>query len=282
MKVKLWGIRGSLPAPQTAEQKRVRLNHLLVNFERALEQNKIKSEDYIKSLTPIEATGYGGHTSCIEISTSKVRLIVDGGSGISRLSEEIMRESSSLGRAKIHILMTHFHWDHLIGLPFFTPIFIPGNEIHFYAVQDDLAENIKRVFRKPNFPVPFEQLQSKIFFHKLEPRKPVNFEDITITPYQLDHPDPCWGYRFEHGGKVFSHCVDSECTRVSAEELGADIALYQNVDLMTFDAQYTFHEASERIDWGHSSGPIGIDLAMREKVKRVLLFIMIHRRVTQK
>ena len=95
-------------------------------------------------------------------------------------------------------------------------------------------------------------------------------DDITVTPYELDHPDPCWGYRFEHNGKVFSHCVDSECTRVTAEELGADIALYQNVDLMTFDAQYTFNEASERIDWGHASGPIGIDMAMREKVKRVL------------
>ena len=91
-----------------------------------------------------------------------------------------------------------------------------------------------------------------------------------VTPYQLDHPDPCWGYKFENEGRTFSHCVDSECTRVSREQLGEDLPLYQNVDLMTFDAQYTFLEAAEKINWGHSSGPIGIDLAIRERIKRIL------------
>jgi phosphoribosyl 1,2-cyclic phosphodiesterase len=270
MKIKLWGIRGSLPTPKTPEQMHERLLNVVSGFEKAREKSPLTPADYLKTLPAQESFGYGGHTACIEVSTLKTRLIIDGGSGLRCLGEKIMRESASLGKAKIQILMTHFHWDHLIGLPFFTPIFIPGNEIHFYAVQDDLEENVKRIFCKPNFPVSFESLASKIYFHKLDPRKAQQFDDITVTPYQLDHPDPCWGYRFDHGGKSFAHCVDSECTRASREQLGADIGLYQNLDLMIFDAQYTFHEASERINWGHASGPIGIDLAMRERAKRVL------------
>ncbi len=226
--------------------------------------------EFVKALPPDVGGGFGGHTSCIEVSTPKARLVIDGGSGLRRLGEKMMLDASGAGRGIIHILMTHFHWDHLVGLPFFTPIFVPGNQIHFYAVQDDLEENIRRTFCKPNFPVPFEKLPSKISFHKIEPRQPLRFEDMTVTPYQLDHPDPCWGYRFEHNGKAFSHCVDSECRRVSRDALGPDLALYQNVDLMIFDAQYTFLEASERINWGHASGPVGIDLAMREGVKKVL------------
>jgi len=78
------------------------------------------------------------------------------------------------------------------------------------------------------------------------------------------------GYRIENGGKVFSHCVDTECTRVSREELGEDLPLYQNVDLMLFDAQYTLMESIERVNWGHAAASLGLDIAMREGVKRVL------------
>ncbi|OFZ17719.1 MAG: MBL fold metallo-hydrolase [Bdellovibrionales bacterium RBG_16_40_8] len=270
MKIKLWGIRGSLPTPLTPLQVYNRVFDLLDKYDKARETSKLTPADFLKSLPEHETFGYGGHTSCVEVFDANTRLIIDGGSGIRLLGNEIMMESTSLGRAQIHILMTHFHWDHLIGLPFFTPIFLPGNEIHFYGVQDNLEENIRRVFTKPNFPMAFEQLPSKIIFHKLAPRTPVKFGKFSVTPYKLDHPDPCWGYRFEHSNKVFSHCVDSECTRVSREQMGPDLPLYQNVDLMTFDAQYSFMEASERINWGHSSGPTGIDIAMREKVKQVL------------
>jgi phosphoribosyl 1,2-cyclic phosphodiesterase len=270
MSVKLWGIRGSLPTPQTPEDMNRKNLKLLEGYESARKKFNMSPSDYLAQLPVTEAAGFGGHTSCIEVSTVKSRIIIDGGSGLRVLGDKIMREHGALGSAKIHILMTHFHWDHLIGLPFFTPIFMPKNEIHFYAVQPELEENIHRIFSKPNFPVAFERLPAKIFFHKLEPRKPQMFDDIQVTPYKLDHPDPCWGYKVEHEGKTYSHCVDSECLRLSREQLGEDLPLYQNVDLMIFDAQYTFKEAAEKINWGHASGPVGVDLAIREKVKRVL------------
>lgn len=166
--------------------------------------------------------------------------------------------------------MTHFHWDHVIGLPFFTPHFIPGAEIHYYGVQPELEEMIRGVFRKPYFPVPFEALKAKIFFHVLEPRKPYQIEDMTITPFQLDHPDPCWGVRVEAGGKSYAHCVDTEGTRMSREDLGDDVGLYQNVDVMYFDAQYTLPELAEKANWGHSAAQVGLEIALRENIKRVI------------
>jgi len=174
------------------------------------------------------------------------------------------------GLGEVHLLFTHFHWDHLIGLTFFTPFFFPGNTIHVYAVQNDLKDVFKTIFKKPYFPVPLEMLPCKIVYHPLEPRKMFKLGDISVTPYQLDHPDPCWGFKFESGGKTYSHCVDTECTRVSREQLGADLPLYQNVDLMIFDAQYTLMETIEKVNWGHAAAGLGIDIAMREGVKRVL------------
>jgi phosphoribosyl 1,2-cyclic phosphodiesterase len=217
--------------------------------------------------------GFGGNTPCIEVlggPNNKDRIIVDGGSGIRQLGYELMAGPCGRGTGSVHILFTHFHWDHLIGLPFFTPIFIPGNKIHVYAVQPELPEVFKAVFKKPYFPVPLDKLASKIEYHILEPRKPVKFGGITVTPYELDHPDPCWGYRFESDGKVFAHCVDTECVRASAADLGPDLPLYQNVDLMTFDAQYTLMETIEKVNWGHAAASLGLDIAMREGIKRVL------------
>lgn len=214
--------------------------------------------------------GYGTSTTCVEVNSPQSQVIIDGGSGIRQLSERIMTGTYGRPRGPFHIYMTHFHWDHVIGLPFFTPHFLPGVNIHYYGVHDELEALIRGIFKKPYFPVPFESLASKIHFHVVEPRKPFKIDDMTLTPYRLDHPDPCWGVRVECGGKTYSHCVDTEGTRVTREELGEDLPLYQNVDLMYFDAQYTFPELAEKANWGHSAAQIGLDIAFRENVKQIL------------
>jgi len=227
-------------------------------------------QSYLKSLPPHLFGGYGGNTPCVEVRSDTARVIIDAGSGIRQLGYELLGGPCGKGQGDVHILFTHFHWDHLIGLPFFTPIFIPGNTLHLYCVEGNTQQMLETVFQKPYFPVPLNALGSKIITHVLEPRKQFSIGDISITPYKLDHPDPCWGYKFEHQGKVYSHCVDTECTRVSREALGLDLPLYQNVDLMVFDAQYTLMETIEKVNWGHAAASLGIDIALRENVKRVL------------
>lgn len=268
--IKFWGVRGSIPSAPAPQDWAHHIEGILRNFFSMGYRDPSQISKYIQSMDVPLLGGYGTATTCVEIQSARSQIIIDGGSGIRNLSANIMTGTTGRSKGPFHILMTHFHWDHVIGLPFFTPHFIPGAEIHYYAVQSDLEKVIRGIFRQPYFPVPFEALKSKIHFHVLEPRKPFKINEFTITPYQLDHPDPCWGYKVESGGKTYSHCVDTEGTRVTPEELGEDLPLYQEVNLMYFDAQYTLPELAEKANWGHSAAQVGLDIALREKAERIL------------
>ena len=273
--IKFWGVRGSLPTPHKPQELQSRMKNLLLSYSewgrREGSTNVALDVDRFLSEQPVyDVGGYGGNTPCIEVSCGDTRLLIDAGSGLRGLGIELLKGPCGVGKGEVHLAFTHFHWDHLVGLPFFTPIFIPGNTIHIYAVQPDLEEIVRTVFKKPFFPLNFEQLGAEIVFHALEPRKPWKLGDLSITPYQLDHPDPCWGYQIEGAGKKFAYCVDTEATRFTHEELGPDLPMYQGLDLMIFDAQYTLQEAAEKVDWGHAAAAIGLDLAIREKIPRVL------------
>lgn len=269
MRIKLWGVRGSLPSPVTPERVRSNIEGVLLEYERQQQaQAALSARDFLATLQPHQLGGYGGNTSCAEITTGTSRVIIDAGSGLRNFSDEIMRSEPKT--TDYHIYFTHFHWDHLIGLPFFVPMYVKGKTVHFYGVHDDLEKSLETLFSKPNFPVPYSVVKQQVKIHKVEPRKPFQVGDITVTPYKLDHPDPCWGARVEHNGKSLAWAVDSECTRVSRADLGEDYKLYENADVMVFDAQYSMKEALEKINWGHASAPIGIDLAVREGVKLAL------------
>jgi phosphoribosyl 1,2-cyclic phosphodiesterase len=269
MKIKIWGARGSLPSPHTPQLLESRIRELLEQFEAggALRES---AGNFLSRLGREQVGGFGGNTSCIEVSSGEDRLIIDAGSGIRLLGYEMLKGPCGKGSGRVDLLFTHFHWDHLIGLPFFVPLFLKGNVIRAHAVQDEIHEVFPIIFKKPYFPVPFEALGAKIETSRMEPRKPKQFGSLKVTPYQLDHPDPCWGFKIEHQGKSFSYCVDTEATRVSREELGDDLPLYRDVDLMIFDSQYTLSEVVEKVDWGHSSATIGLDLAMREGIKKII------------
>jgi phosphoribosyl 1,2-cyclic phosphodiesterase len=270
MKIVYWGVRGSLPSSPTPQQWASDIKLLFQSFFKAGYSKEDQINDFMDSMPITSIGGFGTSTTSVEVVTPKGQIIIDGGSGIRRLSEKLMSGPCGKGQGEVHIFMTHFHWDHLIGLPFFAPHFIMGNKVNYYAVQPELEQMVRGKFRKPYFPVPFEGLAANIQFHRLEPRKPVQIADMTVTPFQLDHPDPCWGYKVESEGKVYSHCVDTEGTRISREALGPDLPLYQGVDLMYFDAQYTLPELAEKANWGHSAAQLGLDLAFRENIKSVI------------
>lgn len=263
--VKLWGVRGSIPRPETPALLLQRISQIIEDFSRSGKSAK----EYISGLSLPLIGGYGGNTTCVEVRRGDNRLIIDAGSGIRELGSSVLAGPLGKGQGEAHILFTHFHWDHLIGLPFFVPAFIKGNHIHFYAVQSELEKVVRSLFTRPYFPVDFGQLGAKIHFHVLEPRKKTRIQEFEVTPYELDHPDPCWGFRIEYGGRAYAHCVDTECSRQSREELGPDLDLYRNVDLMVFDAQYTLTEIVDKANWGHGMAGFGLDLALREKIKKV-------------
>jgi phosphoribosyl 1,2-cyclic phosphodiesterase len=270
IQVKFWGVRGSLPTAPTPDQLRHHFENMMFQFFKSGYRDATQIHEFLSRHSVAQVGGYGTATSCVEFKTPHGQIIIDGGSGLQNLGNEMLKGPAGKGKAKIHIFQTHFHWDHMLGIPFFTPHFIKGNEIHYYAVQPELEEMVRIKFRKPLFPVPYEVLAPKIFFHRMEPRKQIQVDDILVTPYKLDHPDECWGFKVESDGKVYSHCVDTEGTRSTREAIGEDLPLYQGVDLMYFDAQYTLPELAEKANWGHSAAQIGLDIAMREKIGHVL------------
>ncbi len=274
MKLTFWGVRGSLSSGERPDEELVRLKNLLTRYEQLRSSSTEAASDqfidnFLKNNKDLFSL-YGSHTICLEVATAKHNIFIDGGSGMLRLASKLLQGPCGQGKGEINIFFTHFHWDHIVGLPFFTPFYIKGNKINLYAVQPELEDIIKLVFTKPMFPVPFDVLPSTIKFHTLKPREKFRVGDIELCPYALDHPDPCWGYKITDGKGTFSHCVDTSATRVSDKSLGPDLPLYQNTDLMIFDAQYSFEEQLEKLDWGHSSANIGIDIGLKRKIPRIV------------
>ncbi len=270
MKIKLWGVRGSIPTPQLPEKVDIQKRTLLQGFFDSGYTSPDQIDTYLKRVPPNYISGYGGNTICVQVFSEEMPIFIDAGSGLREAGTSLMSGPCGKGKGEIHLFFTHFHWDHLMGMPFFTPIYIPGNVIHVYSVQSELEQVFRTLFKKPFFPVPFEGLAAKFVFHVIEPRLPVQVGETTLTPYELDHSDVCWGYRVEAHGKSYSHCVDTECKRFSKESLGLDLPLYLDTDVMLFDAQYTLLESVTRIDWGHSTANLGLDLAMQHGIKKII------------
>lgn len=266
MRILFTGVRGSLPRGNPPAK------NYLSNLELLFEFQKSEKEpaDFLKSLDPFKYQGIGCDTTnlFIEDDDQKNFLMIDAGTGIMNTIGTIFKRYSL--KPEINILITHFHWDHVMGLNFFSPMYIPGKVINFWSPHDDLEDNIKRLFRKPHFPVPFEALGSEINFIKMEPRKSYKISTFNVSCYQLDHPDPCWGPRIEKNGKVFSHAVDTEAERRTRAELGIDAPFYEDVDLLHFDTPYLEREVSQdNKGWGHASVDRALEIAKEFNIPEI-------------
>jgi len=209
---------------------------------------------------------FGGNTSCTEVTTDDQSFFVDMGSGFREAGTSAMQA----GRKEFHVFMTHMHWDHVMGMPFFIPVHVPGHKINIYHVHKNAPEHIKINFNGVNFPLTWDQLNGDIEFHQLKLYEPNKFGETTVTPFSLDHPGGSFGYRFDTKKHSFAIGVDGEFKRLTPKELGKDLAFYQNLDLLLFDAQYELAELASRFDWGHCSPHIGVDLALRENIKNIV------------
>jgi CheY-like chemotaxis protein len=254
MRIRFWGTRGSLakPGPTTVR--------------------------------------YGGNTSCVEVRTSDGTLIVlDCGTGAHGLGQVLSTGKDHPVHG--HLLITHTHWDHIQGFPFFAPLFVPGNVWHIYApggLGKRLEETLAGQMEYAYFPVTLNQLGATIHYHDLV-EGAFDVQDVHVTTRYLNHPGLTLGYRLEVGGAVMVYATDHEpharphLEPIRSPESDADvlpahredqrhIEFVKGADLVIHDAQYTAPEYLQKVGWGHSPMEYTVDVALAAGAKRLALF----------
>lgn len=275
MNVKFWGTRGSLPAPIDAQTVRDKVFNALKAAQGIQLDSKDAINEFIDTQLPFSVGNtYGTNTACVEIKNPKGPYILcDAGSGIREFGVEYMKKHGAEKKSVFHIFMSHLHWDHIQGFPFFGPAYIPGNEIIIHCYHEGTEAAYKDQMAEPFFPVPFDALAADIRFDLQPPCTPFEIDGFKITSAEQNHPGISYGYRFEKDDKIIVYSSDSEHTQEAYEDNYPFLQFYQDADLVIFDAQYTLTDATfAKANWGHSSNIIGVELAARAQVKRLSLF----------
>jgi phosphoribosyl 1,2-cyclic phosphodiesterase len=237
MYVKFWGVRGSIPTPTS--------------------QNM----------------GIGGNTSCLEVRLPDGHLIiVDGGTGARPLGAALSAAAAVEGRQKdLHVFLTHFHWDHIQGLPFFQPLYSRDNTVTFYSMKtpEETREILEGQMNVPYFPVDFRFLPAQRNFVAIT-EKPFHFGDTEVRNFPLNHPQGCHGYSFTHGGRKLVFASDLEHGVPEFDAILLEAAA--DADVLIFDAQFTPEEYEKRHGWGHSTWLQATEVAKQTRAKKLVLF----------
>jgi phosphoribosyl 1,2-cyclic phosphodiesterase len=233
--VKFWGVRGSIATPSPRHVE------------------------------------FGGNTSCVEVIAGDEVFVLDCGTGVRNLGKELMKREISFA----NILMSHTHWDHINGFPFFLPAYMEKHNFHMWAehLMDDggIQKIMSGQMTQPMFPVPLAAMRSKIEFHDFRAG-----EDLPLSKYAkiktvlLNHPNGATAYRIEFGGKSMCYVTDTEHV-VGKPDQGV-LGLIEGADLVIYDSTYTDIEFEAKIGWGHSSWQEGIRLCQAANVKSLAIF----------
>jgi phosphoribosyl 1,2-cyclic phosphodiesterase len=254
MKIRFWGVRGSIPCPGPSTSR------------------------------------YGGNTSCLQVLGGQETVVLDAGSGIRELGQQLAAQKKPL---RIHLLLTHTHWDHIQGFPFFVPIYHPGNELFVYgprALEKSLEEALMFQMQYSYFPVRGVELAAKVKFTELG-EETFAIGDLEVTTKSMNHPIRVMAYKFSQKGATAIYTGDNEpYYDVLAERgTGMDTGIHRRsefiqecnqrvvdfcrgTDLLVADAQYTDEEYETKRGWGHSSISQVLDLSREAQVKKLVLF----------
>jgi len=226
--------------------------------------------------TPVsgrEYLRYGGSTTCIELRTKHDEIIIiDAGSGIRKLGSRLLEEN----RNEYSILFTHAHWDHVLGFPFFKPIYVKGTRITVFGcpfAQGSVKQMISQTMVHPNFPVNLEDVKSEISYRGAC-KNSFSINSVLVTPIFLSHPGQGTGYKFIEDNKSFVFLTDNELT--FKHPGGLDYQDYVNfssdADLLIHDAEFTEEEYEKTRSWGHSVYKDALRLALEARVGKFGLF----------
>ncbi|MCB2101065.1 MAG: MBL fold metallo-hydrolase [Rhodobacterales bacterium] len=215
---------------------------------------------------------YGGNTSCIEVALGDHRLVLDAGTGIRELGQDLLRENVR----DVNILLTHTHWDHINGFPFFAPAYLPENRVRIYAghltgEENALAAVLSTQMANPMFPVPLEAMQADLTLVDFRAGETLHlFPDVEIPTAPLNHPNGATGYRINYDGRSLCYITDTEHKPGGPDQ--RILELIKGADLVIYDSTYTQEEYKNHVGWGHSTWNEGVRLCRAADVKRMAIF----------
>lgn len=275
MLIHFWGTRGSLPAPLNYQAVRAKVRDaLLAAADRRLE-GPPAVEAFIDHELPFSVRGtYGGNTSCVELVTGGDEFVLcDLGSGVREFGNSLLARYGPARKHRFNIFMSHLHWDHIMGFPFFTPAFIPGNVIRIHGCHPTMREAFVRQQSDPCFPVDFRNLAATIEFVELKPGDSYNIDGVSVRPILQNHASDSYGYRFEKAGKTVVYSTDCEHKYEVLDEGYPFVEFFRAADVVIFDAMYSLaDQISVKEDWGHSSNIVAVELAQLAGVKHLVMY----------
>jgi phosphoribosyl 1,2-cyclic phosphodiesterase len=243
MQLSFWGVRGSIASPGAS------------------------------------TAGVGGNTSCVLVRCGETRLILDAGTGLRGLGDALIAEAGRAGTPGIEatLLLSHFHWDHIQGIPFFVPAYLPTTRLGVVAATHgphSLQETLAHQMRAPVFPVRLDELRAQMTLRDVRPGDSLDAGEAMVTAVKLNHPGGVTAYRIEHAGKSLVYATDTEHYACLDPAL---LRLAQGADLLIYDAQYTPEEydglvGPSKVGWGHSTFAAGAAVAKVAGVGRLVLF----------
>jgi phosphoribosyl 1,2-cyclic phosphodiesterase len=242
MEISFWGVRGSIPAPGPSTVR------------------------------------YGGNTSCVSLRAGGGLLVLDCGTGARNLGMSLMEGAFGQGRGEASILLSHAHWDHIQGFPFFEPAFVPGNVFHLYGghnVSRTLEETLEGQMDHPNFPVHLGTMAAKMNFRDLAEGELLEIDDgqggaVRVTSARGNHPQGVFAFRVEHDGRAVVYATDTEHYEGRVDQKLVDLA--KGARALIYDSQYTPEEYASKKGWGHSTFEEGAKIARLAGVERLVLF----------
>ena len=272
MEVCFWGVRGSVPSPPSSAQLKKKISQVLALAAGKDISTEAKRETFLSGLSEKELGFLGGNTPCVELRVKNKIFLFDMGTGLRAFGDNLMRTLGKNENVELHIFIGHTHWDHIQGFPFFIPAYRDNVTINFYYVHPHVKERLELQQDYRFFPVSLEFMASKKHFHQIEVNAEFKIDDIVIKTTELNHPGKCFAYRVEYEGKSFIYASDGEYNYLPNNKIKKFIDFYKNADMLIFDAPFSFSEEIEKINWGHSSALVGIDISTKANVKKLALF----------
>jgi phosphoribosyl 1,2-cyclic phosphodiesterase len=243
MKIKIWGARGSIPTPLAPSSVRNKIINALQGAKGVDLADPVKVQAYVDSLPPTQRGTVGGNTACVEVTTPEHNIIIDAGSGLRLLGNELIKGPAGVGKATIHLFLSHTHWDHIQGLPFFLPAYIDGNRINIYYLHDTVPITLREQMRPTTFPISLDHMQAAVQFIQMAPGESLSLGGLEVSTVELPHPGRAYAFRFEYRGVVFVYASDAEYKRLDEINSQPYLRFFAGADVLIFDAQFTLRES---------------------------------------